>query len=555
MSNVIALTKVLIKNNVFAFSGKKKKGKQVSTKSSIIGFIILITFCTLCIGGPMVYLLSDLLKQFDFSNLVLSFVIPIGGITSIVFGIFSIISVFYFSKDSDKLLPLPIKSSELLLAKFFSSLFSEYLLLIMFIFPIIFGVGIGIGASLIYYLYSLIICLFMPIIPSVIMAIILMLFNKIFDFGKRKDASMYVMTGIILIFSFAYSFGMQFFLDNGENQALLTLLSGENSSYLKLSRWLFPFFNSAVYSLTHFKEFIGFASLVTFIGLNLLAMVVLYFVGDKLYIKGLTKNTGSKQSKKEDIENIYKDKKSGVTSELIKKEWLVIKRTPVFMLNIIVVNLIFPILLVFSFVMSFSGEVEGIKALIEMIDFYNAGVMFVAIGVLMFICSMSTATSSCISREGSSAYMMKAIPVSLKKQLDAKVYFSMIVDLIILLVTEVALVVLFKAPFIYLLVINPPLILILLIINYIALLLDLRKPRLDWNDENEAVKQNFNVFLSMILVMLVVGLLIFLGIKIFERDFNIYLSSLISVIVLLPIYIGINLWIKKNQVKLFNKVG
>ena len=179
MSNVLALTKVLIKNNVFAFSGKKKKGKQVSTKSSVIGFIFLVVFCTLCIGGPMVYLLSDLLKEFDFSNLVLSFVIPIGGLTSIVFGIFSIISVFYFSKDSERLLPLPIKSSELLLAKFFSALFSEYLLLIMFIYPIIFGVGLGIGASFIYYLYSLIIFILMPIIPSVIMAIILMLFNKI----------------------------------------------------------------------------------------------------------------------------------------------------------------------------------------------------------------------------------------------------------------------------------------------------------------------------------------------------------------------------------------
>lgn len=555
MSNVLALTKVLIKNNVFAFNGKKKKGKQVSTKSSVIGFIILITFCTLCIGGPMVYLLSDLLKQFDFSNLVLSFVLPLGGITSIIFGIFSIISVFYFNKDSEKLLPLPIKSSELLLAKFFSALFSEYLLLIMFIYPIIFGVGIGISASFVYYLYSLIICTLMPIIPSVIMAIILMVFNKIFDFGKRKDASMYVMTGIILIFSFAYSFGMQFFLDNGENQELLLLLSGENSGYLKLSRWLFPFFNSAVYSLTHSNEFIGFASLMTFIGLNLIFMVVLYFVGDKLYISGLTKHSGNKQNKKENIKEIYKEKKGGVTSELIKKEWLVIKRTPVFMLNIIIVNLIFPILLAFSFLMSFSGEMGGLNMLSEMIDFNNAGVMFIAIGALMFICSMSTATSSCISREGNNAWMMKAIPVSLKKQLDAKVYFSMIIDLIILLVTEVGLMILFKAPFIYLLLINPILVLLLLIINYVSLLLDLRKPRLDWNDESEAVKQNFNVFLAMVLVMVIAALFIVLGIYIIKYDFNIYLASFISVVLLLPIYIAINVWIKKNQVKLFNKVG
>ena len=65
MSNIIALSKVLIKNNVFAFSGRKKRGKQVSTKGSIIGYILLVTFCVACLGGPVIFLLNGILKEYD----------------------------------------------------------------------------------------------------------------------------------------------------------------------------------------------------------------------------------------------------------------------------------------------------------------------------------------------------------------------------------------------------------------------------------------------------------------------------------------------------------
>ena len=175
MTNILALTKVLIKNNIFAFVGKKRRGKQVSTKGSAIAFFTLIIICALCISGPVVYALATILKEYEIGDLILSFVLPIGGLTSIVFGVFSIISVFYFNKDSEQLLPFPIKSSELLMAKFFASLISEYLILIMFIFPIIFGVGIGTQVSFLYYVYALVICILMPVIPSVIMSIVLML--------------------------------------------------------------------------------------------------------------------------------------------------------------------------------------------------------------------------------------------------------------------------------------------------------------------------------------------------------------------------------------------
>lgn len=555
MSNILSLTKVLIKNNVFAFSGKKKKGKIVSTKGSAIGFAILIILCACMIGGPIIFVLNGILESYDLSELILSFVLPLGGFTSIIFGIFSIISVFYFSKDSEQLLPLPIKSSELLISKFLASLITEYLILIMFIFPIIFGVGVGANASFVFYIYSTIICILMPIIPSVIMAIILMLANKIFNFGKRKDMFMYIMTGLIFVFAFAYSFGLQYIMNCGTDSEMMSLLSGNFDSLLKVSKFIFPFFNSATYSLVHCNEFLGFASLMTFIGLNLLFMVVLYFVGEKLYIKGLTKDSGRNCAKKENVEDLYKQSKGGVMKELIKKEWLVIKRTPIFMLNVIIVNLIFPIVFGLSFVMGYTSEGASMSAFAEMVDFNNGGILLIVIGVLLFLCSMSSSTSSAISREGSSAWMMKTIPVSLKKQIDAKVYFSMIVDGIILFMVEILLFVIFKAPWYYFILVNIPLIIIMLISNYLSLILDLKRPRLDWKEESEAVKQNFNVFLGMMICIFISILFIVVGVITHKYNSNIYLIFAVSSLVLLVAYVGLMILINKKQVKLFSKVG
>ena len=555
MSNIIALTKVLIKNNVFGFSGKKKKGKEVSTKGSTIGFILIMTICMLMVGLPMIFVLDSILELYDLSEILISFIIPIGGITCIIFGVFSITSVFYFNKDSEQLLPLPIKSSELLISKFLASLISEYLILLMFIVPTVIGVGIGSSASILYYIYALLICVLMPVIPSVIMSIIIMLANKIFNFSKRKDMFMYIMTGFILVFAFIYSFGLEYIMEVGTNEQSMLLLSGNFNNLIRVSKWLFPFFNSAVYSLRKCNEFIGFASFMTFIGLNILFMFILYIVGDKLYIRGLTKNGGTIANKKVEIEEVYKSSKGGHFRELLKKEWLIIKRTPIFMLNVVVINLIFPLIFAISFLFAFSSEGIDVSELTALIDFNNSGVLFITIGILMFLCAMACATSSSISRDGSSAMYIKSMPIGFKKQLDAKVCFSFILDVSVLLIVETVCMFIFDVPIKYLILVNVPLCLTILITSYIALILDLLKPRLNWKDESEAVKQNFNVFISSIINIAMCVLFIVLGILLLNSNINIYLIFTITSVILLVMYILINIIVRKNQVKLFSKVG
>lgn len=551
MSNIIALTSVLLKNNLLGGTSKNHSTRNKKDKSVIVYAIILIVYF-LIFSVPIVFVLKDLLANYDFSELILSFIVPFGGVTSLIFAFFSITSVFYFNKDSETLLPLPIKSSELLIAKFLTSLLSEYFILLMFIFPIIFGVGMGINASATYYLYAAGICALMPVVPSVIVSIIIMLLNKVINIGKRKNLFMYLMIALILCFSLGYGLvlGGAMEMDISE---LAALFSGETTSIIEASRYIFPFFNSGSYALYHSDEFIGLASFITFIGINLLAMIILYFVGDKLYIKGLTKSSGNKKNKV-DISSSYNYEKGTTLTMLMRKEWRSICRTPIYMLNIVIMNILMPVVLIITFLISYSQTKAEFAAL--NVDFSSSSVYLIIICAVMFMSTLGGAvgSSSAISREGKDAIYMKVFPIDLKKQIDAKVYFATLLDVVVALIAEIPFMIMLKIPLYYLLIVNIPLLFMILLLNYINVLLDLRKPKLAWSDEAEAVKQNITSLIGVVITLLVSGFIAVLAVLLWNNPVNIFVTFLIFTSTMVLCYILMAIYIKKNANKLFSKV-
>ena len=542
MNNIVSLTKILLKNG--SIGGKSKKGKD---KGSLL-YIIILGLYVCAFSIPIIMVLKEVLATYNFSELILSFIIPAGGITSLIFAVFSMANLFYYNKEAETLLSYPIKSGELFIARFLSSLTSQYLVLFMFIFPIIFGVGIGINANPLYYVYAGSICFLMPLLPSAIVAVILMILSKVINLGKRKTLFMYITIALVMIFSLGYGIGMGYLLEM-DIADLASLFSGQATSVISMTKYVFPLFNSATYSLLYCEEVIGGASFGTFIGFNILALVVLYILGEVFYVKGLMKDGGSKKEKKS-IEEIYKSDKGGVMLSLMKKEWKTVVRTPVFMLNIVVMNIIFPILFLVTLVISPSeSNFKGI-------DFNNAGVYLISFAIILFMCSFCGATggTSAISREGKAAKYMKVFPVSLKKQIDAKVMISFLIDIFVAVIAEIGVIFVFEMPLIYLLLINIPLIPFILTINYFYVLMDLKRPKINWDDESEAIKQNMTVFVGMLLSMIIPVIVAIPGVLIYSMNLNVYLVFLVFAITSLLCYILMAIYIKKNENKLFDEV-
>ena len=125
MSKLLALTKVLLKTNFltgFGDGGKKRKNKGLG----VVGIALLLVFVMGSLGVPIIFALDSFLEVLPIQNIVLSFLLPLAGITTITFCVFSVVSVFYLSKDSEHLLPMPLEPRDIMLSKFLVSLVNEY---------------------------------------------------------------------------------------------------------------------------------------------------------------------------------------------------------------------------------------------------------------------------------------------------------------------------------------------------------------------------------------------------------------------------------------------
>jgi len=534
MSKLFALTKVLLKTNFLLGLGDNKKSKKKSKSLGIIGISLLLVFVACSLGIPIVFAFDSILEILPIKNIILSFILPLAGITTIIFCVFSVVSVFYLSKDSEHLLPMPLEPRDIMLSKFLVSLVNEYYILFMFILPCLIGVGVGIDAGLMYYVYMILIFLFLPVIPSVIVTFIILIITRFTGVMKNKDLFMYISMGLVLIFAFGYTYIIEGFVGADMDNIGSTIGSLENS-VLPYFKMIFPFYNSGVNALINYNNLNGVFSLITFIAFNFIALLFIYLVGDKLYLKTLTISKGSKK-KIQNIETVVSEKElksRSVFGWMLKKEWLVIKRTPIYMLNIVIIVFLMPVIIIVSFlfsfissggdfmVLSFGGEVSKY--------FNNPFIYLIVLVVAVFFTCSSIAASTSISREGSNAWFMKIIPVDYLKQINAKVFFAVILDMLGVIVVGIIPVILYKVPIYYIICVLVPLLIVVVLLNYLNIYLDLRKPRLNWSEESAAVKQNINGMISILMTMAVCaifGIIAFLF-YIYNININVILLSVI----------------------------
>lgn len=174
-------------------------------------------------------------------------------------------------------------------------------------------------------------------------------------------------------------------------------------------------------------------------------------------------------------------------------------RSPIAFMNCVLMNLIWPVLvLVMVFTQNGSfAELSGFVASL------NAGdSVAVLTGVAAFLSCANAVTSTAVSREGKQLYFMKYIPMPVGKQLMAKVYTGMLLSatgIVLLIVLAVAMGV-------GVLTALPALALSLLAVvagSLVGMLIDASRPKLDWLNEQQAIKQNVNVLLHMLAGVLI----------------------------------------------------
>ena len=144
MNNIILLTKVFLKNSMFKNSNSKTEDKKSKRMLAMVGFALIYAY-VIGIFGYLSYEMIQSLLTVNQAGLFLgAFLLAVGAL--ILFqSIVSSMNLFYFSKDVENILPLPIKPYQILVAKFNVLVITEYITVLLFaIAPfIIYGVLTG----------------------------------------------------------------------------------------------------------------------------------------------------------------------------------------------------------------------------------------------------------------------------------------------------------------------------------------------------------------------------------------------------------------------------
>lgn len=512
MRKYLSLTRVLTKNAMGALSdGKSKKGLQIAV-------YVLLALCCLPMLGVFYMMFDSMMEALTplhQEGALLAAGFHIANLVTFLFSIFLIPSVFYFSKDSETLLSLPIKPQVILASKFSVCLLYEYVFTLAVALPLLIAYTNHAQLSALFFVFAIIICLTLPIYPLILSSLITMIVMRFVPFFKNRDR--FNMIGGILAVVLAMGFSVFMnseSMQNTDTTQLIALLTEENG-LISLFGYLFPAVAFGAKALVQ----ADILQLLIYLGILIVAGVVFMTAGKYMYFKGAIgfNETGSSRKQLSANElNKAAQKRNKITTYVLKEFKLLI-RTPVYFLNCIGTVAIMPILFIVMFFTT--GSSIDMEAFTQ-IDFsgYLPYAVLVGFAAGILFSNMNLISSTAISREGTNIIFMKYIPMRLKEQIEAKVYSGIIVSVISMAVMVILTYVVFPyLPISYYIACFIASIVTCILGNYLGILIDMAHPKLVWEQEAAAVKQNMTGMVAMFGSMALCGIM---GFAIYKLPFS-----------------------------------
>lgn len=413
-----------------------------------------------------------------------------------LFSIFTIPSVYYFSRDIDRLLVLPLTPQQIIASKFVVNVIYEYGFTAMFMVPMYITMVMQLGFHPLGLIAFLIIFLTAPIYPLVLSSLLTMIIMRFVPFFNNRDR-FNLIGGILAV---VLAFGLSFWL-NSMNTAdmeamFMSLLSGDNA-LMRVGTALFPFIPAASAAI-----FSGdLLQLLLYLGIILIALAVFLLCARFLYFKGAIGGSETAAGNRKITASDLRGQRHGLFATFLLKEMRMLFRTPVYFMNCVLTALIMPVLMVIIIFTSFSeiGTQITLPIDIGFLPDLWAIALLVAFAAGGFMGGINMIASTSVSREGTNAFFMKYIPVPIQTQVLAKAGCGILISAVCTWLMLIPLHLIIAYPLWLDLLFILGSFLSIVMTNLFGVLIDLIRPKLVWEQEASAVKQNLNGFLSMML--------------------------------------------------------
>lgn len=505
MNSYLSLTKTFIS----ALSMSKTKDKKrkliiiILTLFAVFGIMIPGALLLGFFVGTSTYNLTELNAGSGINTFVLQLVLEIIALFTFVFGISVILNELYFTNDIEYILPWPLRIWQIVASKFTAAYVGENVMQLTFIIASIIGFGLGAGIDAINWILGFLGIILLPVLPMVYCTIICMLVMRFTKIIKNKDAvqkaTIFIIFAILLVVLIAVSSLGNFDFDSFKGD-----VSELSNKYFSVLNIIFPTVNL-------FVRTIGEGNIITFIGyilLNAVAVIVMLILAELLYFKGVINLSTNKGNIDENLNKLIESsKQSSQAYSYFMKELRILMRTPTFYSHCIVVNFIWPIFVYAVF--KASASTMTFSWIRENYHLDNTLPLFLiafVVGMSAFLTSLNSISSNAISREGKHFHFMKSIPVEYKTQLFVKTFIGILFSFIGIMVFFIPACIIMQIPFLHIIGYIILSILAITFVAYMGIYIDSLQPKLVWDDELSVLRENYNMFFSMAIIIVFVGI-------------------------------------------------
>lgn len=493
MTNYLSLAKVFIRSLSMTKPSTKKQMIVTKILLALVSLLIILPFVV--VSGLFIYTVTNSLVEYNYETIGLEFMCILLCVFTFIFSFNVILNELYFTGDIENLLPLPLKPREIVGAKIASIFCAESLVQLLVIFFSVIGFFFALGLSFKNFLLGILGMITLPMIPIIYCSIISLLIMSFTRFIKNKET----IRKVGLVFVLAVLMLFVYFLGALQNFDLELYIEGfvnGDQTFLHVMRGILPHINLFIDILVTGS----IRSLLLYILVNIGFIVVLLGLADVCYFKGVvglsSKDTESKKSSSNILNNI---KVENPTNSYFKKEIFTLFRTSSYFLNCILINFIWPIFVYVICKLKFPDlTLSKLKNLVTSTDNNTLIIIFMfVIGVSILLPALNSIASSSFSREGKNFYFMKYIPMDYSSQVYVKLLVSFIIAFIGVNV--------FSLIFYLVIGLKVSTAFIFLIISFLAILficslgiiIDSINPKLVWDDELNALRENSNNFIVM----------------------------------------------------------
>lgn len=501
-----------------------EKGKKRISRS--VGAILSISPLVIMIAVLMAFLASSLKSIADLSALLTS-VLFATQMMVLFLSMASMFSTLYDAKDTPFLQSLPIKPTGVFFAKFALVYVNALKLSVVAFLPVAYAVTITfnvVNHTMFYGAYPLIllVALVAPVLPLFVAVLFSMPIAYIGSYFKGKPTLKSVLTIIFyVILMGAYMVVVYFMNTKGFGQeGEVEISQGALSSLYGVARAIYPdkVLVDFCYGINVGKNFgISAACVVGMIAVMILLAMAFY---KRINVKK-TETAVQSSSSKTTL------KQENIVISLVKRDFKSIIRNSTLAMTSLANSLMAPIFIVVMYFIT--GFKEGNGEAMSSLMSEMMGIGYIVMYSMIFLAGANLVASLAYTREGKSFFATKSLPIKPIDSIKSKVLLATIVPAVIMIPIMLISLLLFKIDIVSTLLIGVDTMLMVVGINCLNVLFDMKKGNQHWEDVSElrnASRGNYYQIISAFMAIIPAVALFLLGLML-----SIYAPQLGDVIV------------------------